>query len=152
MYGVIFVKVIFLDIDGVMNSMKDGFSFTIETDSHFHLLKKLVDATGAELVLSSTWRIGDADTVEQRLNEFGMHLIGCTPHHGIADVKRGEEIREWIETSPWEIEQFVILDDEADMCEYTDTNLVKTDMRIGLTEADVERAIEILMKKCLTST
>ena len=50
--------VIFLDIDGVLNSKQDRFSWDIETDIHFIRLKRIVEKTGAQIVLSSSWRIG----------------------------------------------------------------------------------------------
>ena len=144
------MKVIFLDIDGVMNSVQDGYSFTIETDKHFRLLKRIVDETGAKLVLSSTWRHFDCDVdvVENRLADFGMKLIGVTPWlvDSHIDIQRGDEIRSWLQDCEEEIESFVILDDDSDMREFTDTNLVQTDCRIGLTEKDVGRAIAILNK------
>ena len=55
------MKVIFLDVDGVLNCQKTeakcrGF---IGVDSKkVKLLKKIVDATDAKIVLSSSWKIG----------------------------------------------------------------------------------------------
>lgn len=55
-------KYIFLDIDGVLNSM-DWFKENRETSDYTEidpekvkLLKEIVDKTGAEIILSSTWR------------------------------------------------------------------------------------------------
>jgi hypothetical protein len=42
-----------------------------------------------------------------------------------------------------EIEKFVILDDETDMCEFL-PHLVKTSMDGGLTDAHVDLALEML--------
>ena len=55
------MKVIFLDIDGVLNSLDckekiEGYLFV--EDKKIALLKELIDATGAKIVLSSTWRRG----------------------------------------------------------------------------------------------
>lgn len=140
------MKVIFLDVDGVLNSVKDRFSFTIETDYHFILLKKIVDATNAEIVLSSSWRIGDSETVRKRLKDFGMDFIDVTPQLPYPS-KRGDEIRSWLKCHTEIVESFVILDDESDMCEFVETNLVKTDMKVGLQKSDVNKAIKILNKK-----
>lgn len=65
--GVDILKVIFLDVDGVLNSR----AFTmwqIENNGHADvdqidpkevmLLGQLVKETGAEIVVTSTWRIG----------------------------------------------------------------------------------------------
>lgn len=56
------MKVIFLDIDGVLNSRKyDSVrNWNEQTDidvSRLPLLGEIVAATGAEIVLSSTWRV-----------------------------------------------------------------------------------------------
>lgn len=60
------MKVIFLDIDGVLNSdtymekQLDNSSVGIESEidpATLILLKKAVDTTGAKIVLSSSWRI-----------------------------------------------------------------------------------------------
>ena len=55
-------KIIFLDIDGVLNSI-DYFEHTKHCKGYSEinpkkvkLLKEIVDRTGAEIVLSSTWR------------------------------------------------------------------------------------------------
>lgn len=50
-------KIIFLDIDGVLNNAKSDISqlFIIEKDL-LQILKKIIAATNASLVLSSTWR------------------------------------------------------------------------------------------------
>ena len=140
------MKIIFLDVDGVLNSYKDRFSYILETDYHLELLQRLVEQTGAKLVLSSSWRLGERidDTLATRLKDFNMKTIGSTPC--LIDSCRGDEIREWMDKCKEEIESFVILDDESDMAEFTKTNLVKTNARIGLQEEDILKCIEIL--KC----
>jgi len=142
-------KVIFLDVDGVLNSGQDYYSFTIETDKHFLLLKRIIDATGAEIVLSSTWRMHEEDRniVHKRLQEFGMDFIDSnrTPNSSYELMHRGDQIREWFKNNP-DVTSFVILDDDSDMCEYI-THLVKTDTNVGLQELDVEKAIEVLQRR-----
>lgn len=50
------MKVIFLDVDGVLNSAQDGYSIRLKTDSHLKLLQYIVKKTGAKIVLSSYYR------------------------------------------------------------------------------------------------
>jgi len=55
------MKVIFLDFDGVLNSVKydrkrDWNKLTFIDESRLPLLKQIVDSTGAVIVLSTTWR------------------------------------------------------------------------------------------------
>ena len=140
------MKVIFLDVDGVLNSARDGYSINLENDYHFEMLKKIVDATDANIVLSSSWRIGFSvlslpeKNLIERLEKYGMEIMDFTP---CMTVTRGDEIREWLSNN-WPVESFVILDDEGDMAEFKETNLVKTNTSIGLQEKDVDKAIEIL--------
>ena len=135
------MKVIFLDIDGVLNSIQDKFSWTIETDIHFIRLKRIVEKTGAQIVLSSSWRMGNSgrDIVHKRLQQFSMDFIDVTPIFN--GQHRGREIADWL--SRHEVESFVILDDEGDMDELVN-HLVKTDMNIGLQDGDVDKAINLL--------
>ena len=137
------MKVIFLDVDGVLNSSQDGFNIKLETRKHLVLLKQLVDETGAEIVLSSSWRIYDKTRVfiKKKLEEYGIALIGFTPDTG---ESKGKEIKKWLDETPYSIESFVILDDDADMGEYSGSKLVLTDINVGLQEVDVRKAINIL--------
>lgn len=139
------MKVIFLDVDGVLNSSRDDFSIRLVSEYHFDFLKELVDATDAKIVLSSSWRIGfnsmrrSNQNLIAKLASRGLEIYDFTP---IMTGSRGDEIREWLTTHP--VDSFVILDDEDDMEEFTSTNLVKTDVEVGLQESDVQRAIKIL--------
>ncbi len=59
--GKITMKVIFLDIDGVLKEEDYDAEFK---DECFARLKRIVDATGAEIILSSSWRIHYWEFVE----------------------------------------------------------------------------------------
>ena len=152
------MKVIFLDIDGVLNSHayervrreEDG---NID-ESRMLLLKRLVEETGARIVLSSTWRKhweADptlCDAIGRELNalfgKYGLTIYDKTPL--IPSVDRAEEIRCYLRAHEGEFEAFVILDDTflgwLELSPYH----VKTDFRIkrGLEESHVEKAIAIL--------
>lgn len=62
------VKILFCDVDGVLNSPKD-FNFTGEVDplneGNCSLLKEVLVNTGAYVVLSSTWRKDDGFLMPQ---------------------------------------------------------------------------------------
>lgn len=140
------MKVIFLDVDGVLNSARDGYSLQLENDYHFEMLKKIVDATDAKIVLSSSWRIGfhapslPEKNLIERLEKYGMEIMDFTP---CMTGTRGDEIREWLSNNG-PVESFVILDDGCDMAEFKETNLVRTNTSVGLQEKDVDKAIKIL--------
>lgn len=153
------MKVIFLDVDGVLNCQKTeakcrGF---IGVDSKkVKLLKKIVDATDAKIVLSSSWKIGwwkyhkeDQDQeghyLDQKLKREGLRIIDKTTDPDCE--RRGEGILNWLDDHI--VESFVILDDEVfdyEQCNIMD-RLVKTsfyDDDGGLQERHVEQAINIL--------
>ena len=57
------MKIIFLDVDGVLNSQdlleRCGEDKLVPIDEeNIRCLKEIVDETGAEIVLSSSWRFG----------------------------------------------------------------------------------------------
>lgn len=158
------MKVIFLDVDGVLNYMG---SKSYYADVYFvekeklRLLAELVNATDAEIVLSSTWRRGfrdlcegtesfDADlyqALEDALEEFDLHIYDCT---GPSLATRGEEIEAWIQKKGESTESFVILDDMgAEQFGVHADCLVQTDYRTGLEKEHVELAIRMLMENDL---
>ena len=153
------MKIIFLDIDGVLNSATYDRTrdWTKQTDidvSRLPLLKRIVDETGAKIVLSSTWRTHwnadgekcdeDGKYINSTFEDFGLEVYDKTPDHGLFG-ERAEEIAEWLENNE-DIEAFVIIDDSPfgwnELSEYT----VKTNpfRGLGLEEEGVRRAIEIL--------
>ncbi len=142
------MKVIFLDVDGVLNSSQDGFNIKLGSSKHLELLKQIVDSTNAKIVLSSSWRISNMTKsfIENKLNEYGMSIMSSTPDSGSS---RGEEIKRWLMETTDFIESFVILDDDSDMGEYTRTRLVQTNRDIGLQETDVIKAIKILSESAV---
>lgn len=160
------MKVIFLDVDGVLNSEKDLLEAKGKSelfDRPLILLKELVESTKAKIVVSSTWRIGCSKsgrnswygegifkTLTDRLAEYQMEVYDITPVINKPGVQRGDEIRAWLENAKEEIDAFVILDDDADMCEFTGTNLVQTSMKTGLLEYHVEIAKSILNGENIT--
>lgn len=147
------MKVIFLDIDGVLvnrNSFKlprlelvgHRLSYHTADPVCIRLLNRIVAETGARIVISSVWRgIG-----LKRLREIFSawlakgEIVDVTPN--IDDAIRGDEIQAWLETQS-DIHSFVIIDDDDDMGRLRH-RLVETDCMIGLTDKDAEQAIAIL--------
>lgn len=144
-------KVIFLDIDGVLNHG----DFCAETPNRtieaypldkkaLTRLKTIVDETNADIVLSSSWRMVRQlkQAVKENLALFDMEFIGVT---SCLYKERGYEIQKYLDEHP-EIEQFVILDDDADMVHLM-PHLVQTTWDHGLLDEHVAKAIEILSKE-----
>lgn len=157
-------RVVFLDVDGVLNSHPffRGLEGTAWDDNDelmldpaaTALLQELVDRTGAEVVLSSSWRYHhDAQSMTRllQLRGFSGSVIDCTAT-ALEDVnvpcgqtrQRGHEIATWLEEHP-DVSKFVILDDDSDMA-HLGQRLVQTTFAQGLTPEHVERAVRMLLE------
>lgn len=120
------------------------------------LLNDLVERTGARIVLSSSWRhIWSWQEVAAMLEKRGLKdkewVIDQTP--SAPSDNRGDEVAEWIslgrerrEVDPDfdPLTSYVILDDGDDFSTEQQAHFVQTDPRVGLTAADVQRAVGIL--------
>lgn len=151
------MKVIFLDIDGVLATRSTKWQ-------SFHpdcvlALKKVLDVTGAVIVLSSSWRHGFIDwrkdghplvhhsqvltVMREWFKECGLppeRLIDKTPT--ARTDRRGDEIDKWLKGRT-DVERFVILDDDTDMGEHI-TRLVITHGENGMNEKNADDAIKFL--------
>ncbi len=151
------LKVIFLDIDGVLNSVAyDRVRTSTESNidvSRLPLLKRIVDTTGAQIVLSSTWR-EHWEQAEAFCDDIGRELQATFQKAGLSILdktpvmdSRQREIMAWIEAHP-QLQTFAILDDVFGGWGELEAHLVRTNSRIGrgLEERHVDAAIEILGK------
>lgn len=155
------MRIIFLDIDGVLNSYATLYKITTEK---LKLLNDLIELTGAKIVISSSWRIGSKDVKDfldknfskstfilnnpnQELidNIFYKNTIGLTDTFGPG---RGDEIQRWLDSHE-DIESYVILDDDLDMLDEQLYNFVQTDTYFGLTDREIHLACFILKNKCI---
>ena len=142
-------KALFLDIDGVLNNRETILRTggTREWDQRcVDALNRITSLTGAEIVVSSTWRWGRSPCeLRGILQDQGVNgtMRGVTPK--INDDERWIEIQAWIDDSAKfgkPVDKFVVLDD-SDMGPMNDKT-VRTDAAIGLTEADADKAIAML--------
>lgn len=148
------IKVIFLDIDGVLVNSKSPTLPRIENlpapdPVCVQALNRIVAATEAKIVISSSWRKGkhreDMECTFVHWNVPG-EIIGITP--GRLNQHRGTEIQAWLDFRKElfnDVESFVILDDDTDMLHLT-TRLVRTSFSQGLTEKHADLAIEMLSR------
>ena len=127
-------KVLFLDIDGVCNSVRymksgahrPGSMLGIDPYPAFMVGKIQLD-TGCEVVLSSTWRLNKMSRDEVRAQV--VDFIDVTPDFGIRP--RGEEIQDWLDRNP-DVTRYAILDDDSDMLQGQMPNFFKTTWEEGL--------------------
>jgi hypothetical protein len=141
--------VLFLDIDGVLNS--DSYRYlqpmgTREREMFDPAAVETLNAITAcwelQIVVSSSWRL--MVDVEDLLRSNGVEaeIVGRTP---VRAGPRGHEIGLWLAEHP-EVTAYVILDDDCDMGELLD-NLVQTDARYGLRPEHVERVGLVLQRQ-----
>lgn len=142
------MKIIFLDIDGVLNTattLQRSHRGVIGIDPYLYLmLDRIIEATKAKIVLSSSWRHSEAGREE--LKKAGIDFIGYTP--SCCTGIRGAEIYEWISRNiPLEERaslRYAILDDESDMLLWQKDNFFQTSFKTGLTEEIANKVIKHL--------
>ena len=145
------MKVIFLDYDGVVNNLifhkidgepdfycealEDycGRDYKVNDFQAVAWLNKICREFNAKIVVSSTWR--GRDDYAECLYKAGFkgEVIGRTPFlaEHIYHETRGREIKMWLDDHDGEIEDFIILDDDADMWILKDY-LIQTNTYRGL--------------------
>ena len=165
------MRIIFLDIDGVLNSMAYFKSnkktteslFNDISDFHLKKLSEIYHTCDAHIVLSSTWRGLDDEynmTCRQMweylvgsLEKYGMKIMSKTP---VIDQNRPLEIKTWLDNRVDKDEiRFVSLDDDFSKESYDKYGigdcLVKTKFFCdkledgGLQDIHVKQAVKILM-------
>jgi len=139
------LKVIFLDVDGVLNShaLIYHYGFDYIDEGLLELLATVVNKTGSEVVLSSTWRLEERNRnlVKASLSRFGMKLFDWTK--SIAGGYRCDEISEWLNRHP-KVKKYAILDDDPDAGCGAGKNFFMTDPDVGMTNEIANKIIKHL--------
>lgn len=148
-------KILFLDIDGVLNS-KIYYKYIYKPEeghSRFDpycvvLIKRLVEEFSLQIVITSTWRNGIIDRLKKELQESNLspylHSDWHTPI--LRPVSRGKEIKLWLDSHP-EIQNYLIIDDSENLLEYQMNKLVKTDNYAGMAQMQYNQARYLLLPK-----
>ena len=93
------MEVIFLDIDGVLNCTNTPnprkFPYVVDPKL-LKRFKRLVQQTGANFVLSSTWRYDPAGPFSAKY--WGIPFIGVIPD--MPKRPRRDEVLAWLKTHP----------------------------------------------------
>ena len=173
-------KLLFLDIDGVLNAMptdhhiidkwkKEMSQYDFQMKLYgldkqlVDRLKLIIDRTQCKIVFSTSWRyfkdhptVGSdwRKTLSEMLNVSQDIFIGNTPDISVAggwdcssNRRRGLEIKCWIEnnTEPGKFKYCIIDDEVVDIISIiSESHVVHTDMRFGLTLSNVDKAVRIL--------
>lgn len=148
------MRLIFLDMDGVMNASHYSLFMSDkglkDRDRLCPLailtLNKLIEYTDAKVVITSTWRLGTTvPRLQELLDQSGFtgEVIGKTPNIGFN--KRGQEIEHYV--THHKCDGFVVIEDDVYDCgeviDHTVEILHQTDMR-GLRDCHFNDCLEKL--------
>ncbi|MCF0116062.1 MAG: hypothetical protein HUJ56_11995 [Erysipelotrichaceae bacterium] len=174
-YQLQFEKVIFLDVDGVLNDEGENYRKEIYVEEvRIQRLAKIVEETGAKIVMISSWRkefqrylehpeefttefydrtLGE---LKRMLDKYQIEISGYTPCFYLGNLSRPYEIRTWLKDKPL-IKSLVILDDDDYAWGWLSSHLVQTKIPDlcdefgcayrGLNDEHVMRAIELLNRE-----
>ena len=161
-------KILFLDIDGVLNTKwwytqmdrntpKDKYGYAFDPRAVANL-KRIVEETGADIVMSSSWKCMGLSQVQEMWSVRNLpgNVIDITPDYLSESLlksdlnndevlyKRGCEIKGWLSLHKNEVIHYAILDDMDDILPKQQQRFVQTDPELGITEADAKTIICIL--------
>jgi hypothetical protein len=143
---------ILLDVDGVLHAFGGLDHFL---PSCMRALRAIVEATGASIVLASSWQSsrGAAQVVDEELTRWGIGRVCAHTVPGPARLTsigveaRAREITLWLRSQsnlgPWIALDDLPLLNVASFAEHAARH-VHTDPASGLTSAQVERCIDLL--------
>ena len=162
------MNVIFLDIDGVLNSsfwneqhQKEISDGTLIDRDKIKILATLVRNTDAAIILHSGWRFWfdselqpqqpEAQRLVQMFRDAGLSIAGVTPDLTTEEIRRtkkfslvkADEIMAWLDTHD-DITGWVVIDDLELHNAVIGQHQVKTDPAVGLTAEDARKAEQIL--------
>lgn len=155
---------LFLDVDGVLNHealyATNAARLPVPTPPVGWLdracvarINALCERTGAQVVISSGWRryLGVAGALTTlRAGGLTAKVLGATPvidvlphdHPDAARLHRWGEIRAWLDAHP-EVTRWVVIDD-VELAGVPAGRQVRTDIAVGITDADCDRAAAAL--------
>jgi hypothetical protein len=167
-------RIVFLDMDGVLNSHEffngrkpwtnsppddkrpEYWAVMVDPEA-VERLNRIIAATGAKVVISSSWRYHVPPDMMQKVLElrgFKGEVIGRTPTAGqvhasgiLVSLTRGHEIETWLVKNRHlnVMDYFVILDDMGPtQFAHLPGHHVETSWGKGLLDEHVPRAIDIL--------
>lgn len=116
-------------------------------------LRRLIERTGAHIVLSSSWRHMGLSRLKEIWREWGLPggILGCTPGawgEENAFITRGEEIQQWLSDNAFSPFTYVIIDDMGteEALDGQNRYWITVNPHTGIIEDDLIKAIAILEK------
>jgi hypothetical protein len=157
--------IIFLDIDGVLNPKwwiskkpSDKYGVFFETNAVANL-GKIIEETGAEIVVSSSWKNIGLVELQNMWRDRGLpgKLVDITPDYMSDEIllkedsanvdylyERGSEIQGWLLLHGDDVSRYVIIDDMDDILPEQQSHFVQTDPEVGITNDDVKKVVHLL--------
>lgn len=166
-------KLVFLDFDGVLNnsefaahqykndeSAQDSMGLDLFDPKAIECMNRIIDATGAKIVVTSSWRYLGLAKLQKLWKERGLHgeIIGMTSLHVVDELilekgtewleretngsPRSEEIAHWLKT--YDITADYVIMDDLPMPKELQVHAIQVNPRFGLTDQHVKQAIKIL--------
>lgn len=163
-------NVVFLDIDGVLNStlwnqthqaeIKNGILIDREK---VRLLSTLIRRTRARVILPSGWRFWyddgmrprrkEAEVLSDMLAQKGIFLLGKTPDLTTDEIRatkmfskvKADEILCWLDAQETAV-NWIVLEDRDLHNTAVSARQIKTDTTTGLTPNDVEAAVRLFQE------
>jgi HAD domain in Swiss Army Knife RNA repair proteins len=134
------MKIIFLDIDGVLNCRRTPnprkLPYIVDRVL-LQRLQRLLELTDAKPVLTSTWRHDPAGIFSAEY--WGVPFIDVVPD--LPACPRGDEIRKWLAEHP-QVMRFAVIDDDDD--ELDDLPLFQPSPSIGISDEIVRGVTDYL--------
>ena len=166
-------KIIFLDFDGVLNTehypgllQDQGKSWQDEYGAFFDpnavkQLKRIVDATGADIVIESSWKYLGLDAMKElwKVRSLPGKIIDITPSsvsdEYLSNVDldnldasmlhcKGLEISSWLSKNETQDFRYVIIDDEYVILDSQLPYFILINPYEGITEEQANKIISIL--------
>ena len=162
------MKIIFLDIDGVLNCnfWNDNHQQEISEgilieEEKVKLLSEIMNISGAQIVLHSGWRFWfdqdrnptkfESEKLIELFDKYNLSIASMTPDFTTEEIRatrkfslvKAKEILAWLEEHP-EVEQWIVIEDLDLHEERVARHQIRTNPASGLTRADVDLAICML--------
>lgn len=157
------MKVIFLDVDGVLNSNQRRLEIGGESleEEKVKLLSMIIRRTGAVVVLHSGWRFWfnenmkpvkkEAADLLLMLAKYHISVLDKTPDFSTSHIRKtkqfslvkADEILSWLKNHT-NVENYIVLDDLDLHNEQFARHQIRTDSAEGLLEKDVSLAVQML--------
>lgn len=152
-------RIIFLDIDGVLNTKSYRESPDVDyyndfiSDYNMRFLKHIVMTTDAKICLTSIWRTywspsklqfdKSGEYINRIFERYALEIYDKTP---ALNNDRDAEITAYLEENGQAVKSYVIIDDfDFKWSDCNKKHLVKTDDENGLNEKTAEAAKQILL-------